>query len=113
MTGGAGNDTYLVDNAGDVVVEQGGTPFTAPAGWTIKGTADLNNDGEHRRPGHQRNANQIWLLHNGAVLSTTDLPTPPSKAGATGRCWASSTPTATATRTCCTAITARPVRRFY
>ncbi len=48
MSGGQGNDTYIVDNAGDTVVEDGGSAassFTPPTGWTIKGTADLNNDG--------------------------------------------------------------------
>jgi len=74
MIGGTGNDTYVVDNAGDVVVEKSLPGFTAPAGWTIKGTADLNNDGDIDVLVSSASANQIWLLHNGAVLSTTDLP---------------------------------------
>jgi len=43
MIGGAGNDTYVVDNAGDVVTETSG--FAVPSGWTIKGTADFTGSG--------------------------------------------------------------------
>jgi len=46
MSGGAGNDTYYVDNAGDVVTESGGSAYTPPSGFVIKGTADLDKDGE-------------------------------------------------------------------
>ena len=45
MVGGKGNDTYVVDNAGDVVTEVSSSGFTPSAGWTIKGTADFNHDG--------------------------------------------------------------------
>jgi serralysin len=84
MIGGAGNDTYVVDNAGDVVVEKSLPGFTPPSGWTIKGTADLNGDGEIDVLVSSATANQIWLLHNGAVVSTTDLP------NATQQGWSSS-----------------------
>src|SRR4029079_6611857 len=33
MTGGRGNDTYYVDDAGDQVVEQSGSAYSAPSGW--------------------------------------------------------------------------------
>ena len=46
MIGGKGNDTYVVDNAGDVVTEVSTPAYSPPAGFTIKGTADLNGDGE-------------------------------------------------------------------
>src|SRR6185369_15021185 len=75
MIGGKGNDSYVVDNAGDVVTEVIGAGFTAPSGWVIKGTADLNGDGtldvvaENVTLGKE----QLWLLNNGAVSSSTDL----------------------------------------
>jgi Ca2+-binding RTX toxin-like protein len=71
MAGGAGNDTYVVDNAGDVVTEGG---FAIPSGWTVKGTADFNNDGELDVVVSSASANQIWLLNNEAVSSVTSLP---------------------------------------
>jgi Ca2+-binding RTX toxin-like protein len=46
MTGGTGNDSYVIDNAGDMVTEAWAPAFAPPSGWTIKGTADLNGDGE-------------------------------------------------------------------
>jgi Ca2+-binding RTX toxin-like protein len=46
MIGGLGDDTYVVDNAGDVVIEAAGATYAPPAGFTIKGTADLDGDGE-------------------------------------------------------------------
>ena len=62
MIGGAGNDTYVVDNAGDVVTEA--SDFAVPSGWTLKGTADFNNDGELDVVVSSASANQIWLLKN-------------------------------------------------
>jgi Ca2+-binding RTX toxin-like protein len=73
MIGGTGNDTYLVDNPGDVVMEKSGAPFTAPSGWTIKGTTDFNGDGETDVLASDGTHNQIWLLNNGVVSSTTSL----------------------------------------
>jgi len=73
MVGGAGNDTYLVNNPGDVVVEVASVPFTAPSGWTIKGTADFNGDGETDVLASDGTHNQIWLLNNGVVSSTTSV----------------------------------------
>ena len=75
MVGGTGNDTYVVDNAGDVVTEVMTAGFTAPSGWTVKGTADFNNDGQLDvlvTDGYWKN--QVWLLNNGTVLSQTDVP---------------------------------------
>src|SRR5262249_11436981 len=71
MTGGVGNDTYLVHNAGTVVVEKASAAFTAPTGWTIVGTADFNNDGQLDVVVTNGSANQIWYLNNGSVASTT------------------------------------------
>src|SRR5262249_51104050 len=69
MTGGLGNDTYVVDNAGDVVTEGGGggggSGFTPPSGWTIKGTADVNGDGQTDAFVSSATANELWLLNNG------------------------------------------------
>src|SRR5262249_42523977 len=45
MSGGTGDDTYVVDNVGDVVTEVG-VSYTPPSGFAIKGTADLDGDGE-------------------------------------------------------------------
>ena len=73
MVGGAGNDTYYVDNAGDVVVEAGGS-IAIPAGWTVKGTADFNKDGVTDLVVSSATANEIWLLQNGVVSSTMSLP---------------------------------------
>ncbi|MBI5780183.1 MAG: M10 family metallopeptidase C-terminal domain-containing protein, partial [Rhodocyclales bacterium] len=71
-----GDDTYVVDDAGDVVSEGSSGPgFTAPSGWTIKGTADFNGDGQTDVLVSSASANQIWLLQNGAVSSTvSNLP---------------------------------------
>jgi Ca2+-binding RTX toxin-like protein len=79
MTGGAGNDIYIVDNAGDAVVEDGGSTaassFAPPAGWTVKGTADLNNDGivDVLLDGPAQNGmhdSAIWLLDANNQAST-------------------------------------------
>ena len=73
MTGGAGNDTYVVDNPGDVVTEIASVAFTPPAGWTIKGTADFNNDGQTDVLVSNGTLNQVWYLNNGVVSSTVAM----------------------------------------
>jgi Ca2+-binding RTX toxin-like protein len=73
MIGGKGNDTYIVDNPGDVVVENSTPSFTPPSGWTVKGTADFNGDGQTDVVVANGSANQIWLLNNGTVSSTVNL----------------------------------------
>ena len=74
MEGGDGDDIYVVDDAGDVVAEGSSAPgFTAPAGWTIKGTADFNKDGETDVVVTSGTANQIWLLKDGAISAKSDL----------------------------------------
>ena len=72
MTGGTGNDSYVVDNAGDVVTEV--SSFTVPSGWSVKGTADFDRDGQLDVAVSSATANQIWLLKNGAVSSVVDYP---------------------------------------
>src|SRR5262249_51395749 len=74
MIGGKGNDTYVVDNAGDVVTEVTGPAFSMPSSWTLKGTADFNNDGETDAVVTKGTVNQIWLINDGALQSTVDLP---------------------------------------
>jgi Ca2+-binding RTX toxin-like protein len=75
LLGGAGNDTYIVSNATTVVTETGSTStFVLPSGWTIKGTADFNKDGQLDVVVTNGSLNQIWLLNNGTVTSTTALP---------------------------------------
>jgi Ca2+-binding RTX toxin-like protein len=75
MEGGAGDDTYVVDDAGDVVTEgSGAAAFTPPAGSTVKGTADLDGDGEMDVAVWNGARGQILLLRNGAVASTINLP---------------------------------------
>src|SRR5207244_1577141 len=73
LIGGKGNDTYLVDNPGDVVTEKGGG-FVVPAGWTIIGTTDLDKDGnlDVLATNGDGSSNQFWLLKNGAVASTIE-----------------------------------------
>ena len=75
MVGGRGDDTYVVDDAGDVVTEASGTPFVVPSGWTVNGTADFNGDGEMDVTVGSGSNYQMWLLRDGAVLSTVTLPT--------------------------------------
>ncbi len=77
LEGGDGDDTYVVDDAGDTVTEgSSAAAFTVPSGWTVKGTADFNGDGETDVLVSGASANQIWLLRDGAVLQTvSNLPT--------------------------------------
>jgi Ca2+-binding RTX toxin-like protein len=51
-----------------------GPAFSMPFGWTRKGTADFNNDGETDAVVTNGSVNQIWLIKDAAVLSTADLP---------------------------------------
>jgi len=76
MIGGTGDDTYVVDNVGDVVTENFSAGFTPPSGWTIKGTADYDGDGQTDVvvSNSAGSANQLWLLKSGAVQSTVTLP---------------------------------------
>jgi Ca2+-binding RTX toxin-like protein len=76
MTGGPGNDTYLVHNAGDTLIEKSGVAFTPPAGWTVDGTADFNHDGSTDVLVTNGMSNQFWLLNgSGAVQSQVNAPT--------------------------------------
>ena len=76
MTGGPGNDTYLVHNAGDTLIEKSALIFTPPAGWTVDGTADFNKDGNNDVLVTNGTVNQFWLLNaSGAVQSTVAAPT--------------------------------------
>src|SRR3569623_1173670 len=71
MIGGTGNDTYVVDNSGDVVTENSGAGFTLPSGWALKGTADLDKDGQlDVVVTNGASMNQLRLLKNGAVSQT-------------------------------------------
>jgi Ca2+-binding RTX toxin-like protein len=64
-----------VDDAGDVVTEgAGGVAFTAPSGWTVKGTWDFNGDGQTDVVATTGLQNKIWLLNNGSVSQSIDLP---------------------------------------
>jgi Ca2+-binding RTX toxin-like protein len=76
LLGGAGNDVYLVDNAGDVVMEQSGATFAVPSGWQLKGTSDFNGDGELDVVVSTgvSGTHQLWLLSGGEVQSTVGLP---------------------------------------
>jgi Ca2+-binding RTX toxin-like protein len=51
-----------------------GPAFSMPSGWTLEGTADLNNDGEMDAVVTNGSLNQIWLIKDAALLSSTDLP---------------------------------------
>ncbi|MGQ0674818.1 MAG: M10 family metallopeptidase C-terminal domain-containing protein, partial [Rhodospirillales bacterium] len=74
MIGGMGDDLYIVDDPGDVVTETSG-PYSPPQGWTIKGTADLNGDGElDIAVTNGTDSNQLWLLANGTVSSVVGVP---------------------------------------
>jgi Ca2+-binding RTX toxin-like protein len=76
MAGGAGDDSYVVDNAGDVATEVWSASFVAPAGWTIRGAADVNGDGEVDvvATSDTPRLAQVWLMDDGAVASKVSLP---------------------------------------
>jgi Ca2+-binding RTX toxin-like protein len=71
MLGGLGNDTYVVSNSADVVVETAAPSYTPPSGWTVKGTADFNKDGTLDVVLSNGTANEFQLLNSsGSVVST-------------------------------------------
>ncbi len=73
LIGGLGDDVYLVDDADDVVVEAAGPP-SVPAGWTVKGWADFDHNGEaDLLVTNGTSANQVWLMSGGVVSSTIAL----------------------------------------
>ncbi|MDY7091289.1 MAG: calcium-binding protein, partial [Actinomycetota bacterium] len=73
MIGGAGDDSYVVDDAGDVVTEVADA-FVVPAGWTLRGTADFDKDGEADvLVTNGTSANQVWLLQGGVHTGTIAL----------------------------------------
>jgi serralysin len=72
MSGGTGDDTYVVDNAGDTITEP--TSFVLPAGWTLRGTADFNNDGRLDVVVTNSAVGEIWLLNGSTVTSTHSFP---------------------------------------
>ena len=63
MVSGTANDTYVVDNAGDVVTED--SSFVVPSGWTMRGTADFNKGGQLDVVVTSTAVGEIWLLNNG------------------------------------------------
>ena len=73
MRGGTGADSYVVDNTGDKVFEDYGMLFATPAGWTIRGTADFNGDGQLDALAESGLADQIWLMNNGVVASRVSI----------------------------------------
>ncbi len=80
MAGGPGNDTYVVDSAGDVVTETSSSSFAPPAGFTIKGTADLNGDGETDvlLVNATTNVTELQLIKNGVGQTPVVLPSWPA-----------------------------------
>jgi Ca2+-binding RTX toxin-like protein len=76
MIGGLGNDTYVVDNVGDVVTELSSSSYSAPSGFSIIGTADLNGDGQLdvllRNP--STNATELQLIKDGVGQTPVILP---------------------------------------
>jgi Ca2+-binding RTX toxin-like protein len=70
MVGGLGNDTYVVHNASDVVTENM-TAYTAPLGWTVKGTADFNHDGNLDVVLTNGTSSEFQLLNAGGVVLST------------------------------------------
>jgi Ca2+-binding RTX toxin-like protein len=80
MVGGVGDDRYVVDNAGDVVTEVSAPGFAAPAGWVIKGTADVDGDGalDVLALNSAAQRAEIWLLKDGVVSATSPVPMSPA-----------------------------------
>jgi Ca2+-binding RTX toxin-like protein len=76
LLGGAGNDIYIVDDVGDLVVETSGPAYTTPAGFAVKGTADLDGDGELDvlLVNTVTNAPQLQLVKNGVGQAPVALP---------------------------------------
>jgi Ca2+-binding RTX toxin-like protein len=71
MTGGKGDDTYVVDGSGATVVENNSSAFVAPSGWTVKGTSDFNHDGTLDVIVTNGTVNQFWLLSGTGVVQQT------------------------------------------
>jgi hypothetical protein len=63
-----------VDIVSGAALPHEGAGFTAPAGWTVKGTADFNNDGQIDIVASNGGVNRLWLLNNNAVSQTIGLP---------------------------------------
>ncbi|GAB2175797.1 M10 family metallopeptidase C-terminal domain-containing protein [Dongia sp. agr-C8] len=76
MSGGKGNDTYYVDNTGDVVSETSTPAYTPPAGFAIKGTSDLDGDGQTDVLLWNQAANQVQvqLIKDGVGQTPISLP---------------------------------------
>ena len=76
MVGGKGNDTYVVDNVGDVVTEASGSAYAPPVGFAIKGTADLDGDGEQDvlLLNATTNVTELQLIKNGVGQTPVVLP---------------------------------------
>ena len=96
MSGGTGDDTYVVDNAGDTITEP--TSFVLPAGWTLRGTADFNNDGRLDVVVTNSAVGEIWLLNGSTVTSTDSFPGSGYEDGQTGTSPESQISTVMATR---------------
>ena len=96
MSGGTGDDTYVVDNAGDTITEP--TSFVLPAGWTLRGTADFNNDGRLDVVVTNSAVGEIWLLNGSTVTRRTAFPVRRPTDGKTGTSPESRISTAMATR---------------
>ena len=72
MTGGAGNDTYVVDNAGDKVIEtaDGGVDTVVSSVAFVLG-ADVENLSAHRRRRHDRQGATASVNGTGNALANT------------------------------------------
>ena len=70
-----GNITLTaVDIVSGAALPHQGAGFTVPAGLTVKGTADFNNDGQIDIVVSGGGVNQLWLLNNNAVSQAIALP---------------------------------------